>query len=129
MKTEHQSMNKLVVFYDGDCKICNWWTSFVIQRDPNKIFEFQPMTSQKANQFFVLNQSLKKDAIMVLDQQNNYWIASQAVFKIVGHLKGLPRILTLFKFLPTRFNDWIYYLVAKNRYRFFKKSDACEISA
>ncbi len=127
MKTKNESTHKLIVFYDGYCRVCNWWTSFVIKRDRYTVFEFHPISSAKADQFFVLNQSLKRDAIVVWDQQNSYWIASHAIFKIVRYLKGFPRILILFKILPIRLNDWIYYLVARNRYRFFKKSDSCRI--
>ena len=123
MKPKNKSIDRLIIFHDGHCKICNWWTRFVIKRDHADVFEFQPITSTKANQFFALNQSLKKDTIIVWDQENNHWVASQAIFKIISHLWGFPRVLLIFQFLPIRFSDWIYYLVARNRYRLFKKSE------
>ncbi|MBU0529835.1 DUF393 domain-containing protein [bacterium] len=66
---------------------------------------------------------------IVLIKNNKVFIKSSAVLEI---LKDLPigwRVFCIGIILPKFIRDWIYDIVAKNRYRIFGKKDECPIPA
>jgi predicted DCC family thiol-disulfide oxidoreductase YuxK len=52
---------------------------------------------------------------------------SEAGLFIMRELGGFWRWTGVARFVPKRFLDFVYDLVAKNRYRFFGKYDSCSI--
>lgn len=54
-------------------------------------------------------------------------IKSDAFFRIAAQIGGSFKLFLIFRILPKRLSDWIYDVVAKNRYKWFGKSDSCRI--
>jgi predicted DCC family thiol-disulfide oxidoreductase YuxK len=50
---------------------------------------------------------------------------SDAILFLLKHLGGIWKLATLGKVLPRPLRDWLYGLVARNRYRVFGKSESC----
>lgn len=56
---------------------------------------------------------------------NQAFIKTAAIFKILSQL-GLPwRLLTIFKIIPASLSDRAYILIARNRYKLFGKNENC----
>jgi len=102
--------------------------NFVIERDTKDIFRFAALQSEKAKE---LTSSFSIDAskldTFVLIEGEKFFTKSTAALMICKKLNGPIKILSLFIILPKIFRDFIYDLVAKNRYKFFGKKESCRI--
>ena len=119
---------KQIILFDGVCNFCNFWVNFVIKRDTKDIFRFVALQSGKAEE---LTSSFSIDAskldTFILIEGEKFFTKSTAALMICKKLNGLIKILSLFIILPKIFRDFIYDLVAKNRYKFFGKKESCRI--
>lgn len=52
---------------------------------------------------------------------------SDAALEIARHLSGAWPALYVFKLVPRFIRDGVYQWIARNRYRFFGKRDACMV--
>jgi predicted DCC family thiol-disulfide oxidoreductase YuxK len=64
--------------------------------------------------------------VFIADQK--IFLKSDAAIEIAKLLNGLPRYLQYFRFIPRPIRDFIYDLIAKNRYRLFGTSCSLETS-
>ncbi|HEY8402317.1 MAG TPA: thiol-disulfide oxidoreductase DCC family protein [Cytophagaceae bacterium] len=119
---------KSVVLFDGVCNFCNNSVQFIIARDPQSKFFFASLQSEIGKS--VLRKfSLPEDykASLLLLQEGGLYKKSDAALLIARELTGGWKAFYVFKFLPAFVRDFFYDIVAKNRYRFFGKSEACMI--
>jgi len=119
---------KQIILFDGVCNFCNFWVNFVIERDTKDIFRFAALQSEKAKELtssFNIDTS-KLDTFILLEGEK-FLTKSTAALMICEKLNGPIKILSLFIILPKIFRDFIYDLVAKNRYKFFGKKESCRI--
>lgn len=120
--------NSKVILFDGVCNFCNYWVNFILDRDTNNLFKFAPLQSVKGMELllrFNLPQANFDSFILIIDKE--LFFKSKAVFKIAKELNGWPKIITVFSFLPNHLTDFVYDIMAKNRYRLFGKNDVCRI--
>lgn len=66
------------------------------------------------------------DSIILIDNSTIY-TKSTALIKIAKKLKFPFFLLQIFIVIPKFIRDYIYDLIAKNRYRWFGKKDHCAI--
>jgi len=119
---------KQIILFDGVCNFCNFWVNFVIKRDTKDIFRFAALQSEKAKE---LTSSFSIDAskldTFVLIEGEKFFTKSTAALMICKHLNGSIKILSLFIILPKIFRDFIYDMIAKNRYKLFGKRESCRV--
>jgi predicted DCC family thiol-disulfide oxidoreductase YuxK len=119
--------NKIVLF-DGVCNFCNYWVNFILDRDPKNQFKFAALQSKKGTE--LLEQfNLPKDDFdsFILISDNKVFKKSIAAFEIAKQISGWPKIILPFRILPTLLTDFVYDIIAKNRYKLFGKKEACRI--
>ncbi len=121
-------MDQPVIIFDGVCNLCNGFVDFIVRRDADGIFQFASNQSEAGEE--ILSQAgitdFEADTI-VLVQGGTAHTRSTAVLRIAGQL-GLPwKLLRVFVLVPAPVRDFVYRLVAKNRYRMFGKRDTCRI--
>lgn len=117
-----------VILFDGVCNLCNSSVLFIIQRDPKAKFRFASLQSDfgKAQMLrFGLNHT-ELDSVLLVKEENLYQ-KSNAALEIARNLTGGWPLLYAFKVIPAFLRDWIYNWIARNRYRWFGKKDACMI--
>lgn len=68
----------------------------------------------------------KKLSTIVLIEKDFYYTKSTAILMILKHLKGYEWFGILL-FVPKFIRDFVYYIISKNRYLLFGKSDHCII--
>ena len=120
--------DKEIILFDGVCNFCNFWVNFVIMRDKKDLFRFAALQSEKAKELtneFNFDNS-KQDTFILIDGENIY-TKSTAAFKICKQLSGPIKFLFPFIIFPKYFRDFIYDLIAKNRYKFFGKRKSCRV--
>ncbi len=120
---------KKVIFFDGVCNLCNNAVQYVIKRDRKNLFLFAPLQG-KAGQEFISERNIdttKVDSILLYDPQVAYYSKSTAALKIGKSFGGIYSLLNVFEWLPISLRDGVYEIIAKNRYKWFGKQDACMI--
>lgn len=116
-----------VILFDGKCNLCNHSVQFIIRRDPKAQFKFASLHSDVGKQLLKRNSyNQSSDSIIFIDN-NKCYSASAAVLRICFYLKGYWKLFSIFLFVPTPVRDYVYRMIAKNRYRWFGKQDNCII--
>jgi predicted DCC family thiol-disulfide oxidoreductase YuxK len=117
-----------IVLFDGVCNFCSSVVRFAISGDPDGIFRFTSLQSD-AGQFFLNKFGLSTDDFdsFVLIEGDRFFLRSTAVLRLCKKLKGLWPLVYLLIIIPTPIRDFIYNIVARNRYRWFGKKKECFI--
>jgi len=119
-------MERLNILFDGVCNLCSGFVVFTIKRDPDAKFKFASLQSNEGEnlqkEFGIDPNNIKT---MVLVENDNYYIKSDAVLRIFKHLDDMWFILYYLIYIPRPIRNFVYDLVANNRYRWFGKKDVC----
>ncbi len=120
--------NKSIILFDGVCNLCNNSVQFIIKRDKKKRFFYASLQSD-AVQSILLQFELKNsdfDSIILIDKGKVYQ-KSTAILKIIKHLNNAWKLSYIFIIVPKFIRDFIYSIIAKNRYKWFGKRETCMI--
>jgi len=106
--------NSSIVLYDAHCNFCSAIVRYFKQKDKTNVILWIENDNKKAVEI-ISKLKLEKhiDSIIWTDEKN-YLIKSAALIKILEILNWeIRHFLNLF---PTKFSDFIYDFIAKNRY-------------
>ncbi|RKT01230.1 thiol-disulfide oxidoreductase DCC family protein [Chryseobacterium defluvii] len=110
--------NKYIVFFDGECGVCNFWVQWILERDKKDNFLFASLQSD-FGQKFLSERGLERKQFKTLylwKPHQYYLIKSKAVLKIANILGGRYKLLSFFgKLMFPAVSDRIYDMVARNR--------------
>jgi predicted DCC family thiol-disulfide oxidoreductase YuxK len=121
--------NKQLILFDGVCNLCNTSIQYVIKHDKANRFMFAPLQSAIGKQIITAFDidTNKTDSVLLYSNENGLSIKSTAALKMAKHL-GFPRNLaSIFFIVPAFIRNWVYDFIAKNRYKWYGKQDACMI--
>ena len=118
-----------IILFDGVCNLCSGVVRFVIARDPRAHFRFAALQSDAARRACAEIAAappaeVDPDTIVVI-ASGRALERSDAALAIAARLPFPWPLLGVFRVLPRGVRDWLYRLVAHNRYRWFGKSDTC----
>jgi len=115
-----------IVLFDGVCNYCNSMVNFIIRQDKKKKFRFAALQSEAGQQLLKENDlpSGNFDSFILISQQKIYQ-RSSAALRLYNQLPWYWKWTQLFWIFPRIFRDWVYGIIAKNRYRWFGKKDQC----
>ncbi len=115
-----------IVFFDGVCNLCNGFVQFVIKHEANSHYKFCSLQSEFAAKFFKEKQFFSSgiDSVIVFEN-NQFYIESEAAFKITNKLKWPYKAAGVLSFIPKFISNFIYKYIAKHRYKIFGKSNFC----
>ena len=114
----------MIVFFDGVCNLCQGSVSYLIKHDKKGVLKFASLQGNYAKDFVNEAEIQSMQSIMFFDGKMLYK-KSTAVLKLSRLLGGWHQLLLLGYILPRFVRDWLYNIVAKNRYRWFGKKDQC----
>lgn len=119
---------KAVILFDGVCNLCNASVQFIISNEREVYFTFASLQSEFGQELLVKNglNNQNFDSFVLLENKVVYQESSAAV-RVAKHLKFPYSLLAIFYFVPKFIRNWGYRFIAKNRYRWFGKKDACMI--
>ncbi len=115
-----------IVLFDGVCNFCNGSVNFIIERDAGNYFKFAPLQSEIAQKLldkYQINRA-ETDSVILIENDTAY-THSTAALRIARKLGGAWSLIYTLIVVPIFIRDHFYKLFAKNRYRFFGKTDAC----
>ena len=119
-----------VILFDGVCNLCNHSVNFIIDRDPQARFRFAALQSPAAQALLAARglppPAAEPESILLLAGDKVHQ-RSGAALRIARGLRGAWPLLSAFLLVPAPLRDWVYRWIARNRYRWFGKSDTCRM--
>ncbi|ELS04595.1 hypothetical protein Xen7305DRAFT_00043300 [Xenococcus sp. PCC 7305] len=120
-------LDKPIVFFDGECIMCNRFVDILLRIDTIGTIMVAPLQGQTAAKVLpALPSDREKWSIFYIDQ-GKISEQSDAFLNICLRLGGLWSILSLFKIIPRPIRDFIYRIIARNRYRLFGQRATCRM--
>ncbi|HEY8403936.1 MAG TPA: thiol-disulfide oxidoreductase DCC family protein [Flavobacteriales bacterium] len=117
-----------IVLFDGVCNLCNGFVNWVIDRDPKAKVMFGSLQSEEAK--WLLSKFGESpdylDSIVAIKNDKLYK-NSRAVLEICLTIGGVYKLMGVFLIVPNFIRDAVYKWVARNRYKWFGKSESCRI--
>ena len=131
MGTDTPIEHRPVIFFDGVCNLCNGAVRFIIRRDPDSHFRFSTLQSDYARKFLTEmgyhNFPEPEMDSIILFKEGHIFVKSDAALNIARHLSGIWPVLYGLRIFPRFLRNLAYNVVAKNRYKWFGRRDACMI--
>ena len=116
-----------ILLFDGVCNYCNRWVNFIIRHDPKKKFKFAALQSEAGKKLLKqYNISEKKESVILIYNDKVY-MRSSAGLHALFHLGGIYSLAFAFIIFPEYVRDFYYDIIARNRYKWWGKSDSCMI--
>lgn len=111
MKYQH------LVFYDGECGLCDRSVQFILEKDRDELFCFAPLKGETAAKFLKNNFNDVDSLILVESYKTDpkVFIEGDAVFNICSKLPFPYYIISKLGFFPGCFYNSVYRWVARHR--------------
>jgi predicted DCC family thiol-disulfide oxidoreductase YuxK len=116
---------KAILFYDGDCALCNKSVQFVIdhEKETTQPILFCSLQSNYAKQVLTkYNYNFNQLSTLVLLIDDKVLYKSTAALELSSFLKVPYKWLIILKIIPRFVREGVYNFIAKNRKRLLKKS-------
>jgi len=130
--TAHIGVVELVL-YDGVCGLCNRTVRYILDRDRTDRFRYGSLQGPLAARTLAKYGKDPKDLdtfYLLLDygtDRERMLCRGRAALKVLTLLGGWRVLLGVFAILPDSLLDVAYRFVARNRYRWFGRLDACRL--
>lgn len=117
-----------IILFDGVCNFCSGAVNFIIRQDKNKVFRFAALQSE-AGQKLLEQYGLPKEKFdsFVLIDNGKVYKSSTAGLRLYSRLPWYWKWTQLFWIVPRFLRDAVYNFIARNRYRWFGKSESCMV--
>lgn len=121
--------HEAILFFDGECNLCNHAVQFVIRHDCSGRIKFAPLQSPAGLEA----QAAVKAAIgavpdsLIFYKSGKYLTESDAALGVSALLDGGWQWLKRLSIFPLGIRNWVYRGVAKRRLRWFGRRDSCMI--
>ena len=124
-------MESSIILFDGVCNLCSRFVNFVIERDPKARFKFAALQSPEA----ALRLEPYKGSFaegppgtsIVLMEGGRIFKQSTAILRIFCGLQQPWPMMYVFILVPPFLRNFVYSFIAKRRYGWYGKSDACRM--
>lgn len=117
-----------VVVFDAECVICSRWVPFLARRDREGTLLYAS-TQEPAGREILEACGLPPDDpdTAVFVEEGRAHVRSSAILMVVRHLRWPWPLLGVGRVLPRPVRDFLYGLLARNRYRLFGRRETCDI--
>ena len=122
-----KEFNKILLF-DGVCNLCKGTVQFVLKNDKKGASMFTSLQSDVGQKILKENHFNTTEFSSIMYYRNGkLLLKSTAVLNLVRDMGGFWSFLFPLIYIPEIIRDLIYDWVAKNRYRWFGKTESCMI--
>ncbi len=116
-----------IILFDGECILCNGAVQFIIKHDQKGYFHFAALQSTFGEKLKKDHPELSSIDSIILVQNGKIKIESSAALSIAKNLEGWPKFFYAFIIIPTTIRDYLYRLIARNRFKIYGKNESCMI--
>ena len=112
----HEHTN--IILFDDNCNLCNASVRFLSKHDSKKRLSFVPLNSTESRAALknVGVNFVQKNTVYFISN-NTAYIKSTAVLKALSLLRFPVNVLSVFLVVPRFIRDYVYGIIAKNRYK------------
>ncbi|TMI81069.1 MAG: thiol-disulfide oxidoreductase DCC family protein [Bacteroidetes bacterium] len=117
-----------IILFDGVCNFCNGMVNFIIRQDKKNVFLFAALQSESGKKLleqYHINWQ-RSDSFVVIENDKAY-MKSNAALKLYAKLPWYWKWTQIFWIVPKFIRDWVYNVIARNRYKWFGKEDECMV--
>ncbi len=121
--------DKKIILFDGVCNLCNSFVQFVIKYDKKDVFRFAALQSNIGKEIiqYIGIENKNIDSVVFYDVTGEYAIKSDAAIEILVNLGGIFYYSKYLNVFPKYFIDFVYDIIARNRYKWLGKKESCMI--
>src|ERR1700733_10306798 len=118
--------NVRLAVLDGMCHVCSGGVRFLARHHIVPPFKLVPMQSAEGKALLSQYGIDPKDptTFLVLDR-GLILTQSAASIHLMAEMSGLWRLAVIARVIPRAWRDWLYRLLARNRYRWFGRRSTC----
>lgn len=116
-----------IIVFDGVCNFCNRIVQIIIRHDPSAQIHFAAQQSDAGEKLLHQYVIRESSSSVVFITKGVVYYQSDAVIEIAKLLKGWPSLFKYSIIVPRFIRNYIYQLVAANRYRLFGKQAQCMV--
>jgi predicted DCC family thiol-disulfide oxidoreductase YuxK len=115
-----------IILFDGVCNLCNGFVQFVIRHDKKGSFKFASLQSDYGASLPGLEAGVVNELSTVVLQDGDWFYFKLTAALRIARMLGFPFSLAyVFIILPVPLRNAIYDWIARNRYAWFGKREAC----
>ncbi len=124
-----ETNQKKILLFDGVCNLCNNAVQYVIKRDKNDLYRYAALQSDIGRKLTAERHidTSQVDSIILIEPGVAYYTKSAAALKIAKSFGGLWGFAAILEWIPESLSNVVYDFVAKNRYRWYGKKEACMV--
>lgn len=116
-----------VLFYDGQCGLCDRSVRWCLDRDRRGVLRFAPLQGETYARLPNDDKPDDLSTVALLDG-GRLFMRSDAVVRLLGHLGGTWTLLgAMGRVIPRGARDGLYRFIAKRRLRWFGGAEACKL--
>lgn len=123
---QQNSSHDRIVFYDSVCVLCSRTVHFLLKADRKGKLKFAPLSGYTSKQLNI-HDFVSGEGSVVFYNKGKVHLQSYAVLQILRQLPLPWSLLFIFIVIPPFIRNAIYAGVARNRYKWFGKTNSCEI--
>lgn len=122
MLKDQATVPSAILFFDGDCPLCNRVLTFILSNEIKADLVFSPLNASSSERWREANPNMlmEEDSVYYFDGLNLYK-KSTAVLQLLPKLRWYTGFLRLGWLLPLKLRDRCYDFVARHRKRIFKE--------
>lgn len=120
-----------IIVFDGVCLLCNGWVQFLLRHDRKRRYRFAAM-QEPAGRALLVEHGLNPDdpdSFLLIEHDHGAMprisLGVSAIRRVLVGLGGAWRLLGIVAVVPGFIGDPLYRMLARNRYRWFGRHDAC----
>ena len=112
--------------FDGTCVLCSGGASWIMRADRKAKIAFTPAAGDLGAALY-RHYGLELDDTYLFVVRGEAFGLSEGYFRLARELGGIWRLLAVLRIFPRPLRDAVYRLIARNRYRWFGKTEACAL--
>jgi len=118
--------NTRIVFFDGVCGFCNSSVDWLLKHDKRNVLKYSPLQGETFSRLKGESAQDKLESIVYF-RNGKLYTESTAALLIAKDLGGLWSLAVVLFIFPEFIRNAVYRYIARNRYKWFGKLDACRI--
>jgi len=116
----------VIVVFDAQCLLCDGWVRFLLRHDKGRRLRFASIQGEHG-QALLARAGLRVEGLqtLLLVDGERVWQHTAAILRVLHVLGGVWRLAWIAWLVPAPLRDALYRWLARNRYRWFGRSETC----
>ncbi len=114
-----------IIFFDGECILCNAFIDYMIRHDKQDRLKFASLQGDTA-QSQLSAEVLRELKTIIFLSDNQVFQESTAAIRSFATIGGIHKLVLVFLIIPSFIRNIFYRIISKNRYSWFGKQ-SCRV--